>query len=116
MSTGFDHSNKDNHLTFDSIDRQVKKFDVVSFASEGAVQTSATAAERLVTVFEAVRPILMALAATIPLIPAAWRTLMNVFVSTLDDVSASFKDGKDLATAPVGGSPKVDMEPKLPTD
>jgi len=116
MSTGFDHSNKDNRLTFDSIDGQVKKFDVVSFASEGAVQTSATAAERLVTVFEAVRPILMALAATIPLIPAAWRTLMSVFVSTLDDATASFKAGKDLATTSTSGSPKAEMEPKLPTD
>ncbi len=116
MSTGFDHSNKGNHLTFDGIDRQVKQFDIVSFTSEGAVQTSATATERLVTVFEAVRPILMALAATIPLIPAAWRTLMSVFISTLDDVSASFKAGKDLATAPVKVSPKADMEPKLPTD
>jgi hypothetical protein len=46
----------------------------------------------------------------------AWRTLMGVFVSTLDDVSASFKAGKDLAISPVGGQPKADMEPKLPTD
>ena len=116
MSTGFDHSNKDNHLSFDSIDREVRKFDIVGFSSEGAVQTPATATERLVAVFNAVRPILMAIASTIPLIPVAWRTLMSVFVSTLDDVSASFKAGKDLATAPVNVSPKAEMEPKLPTD
>ena len=114
MSTGFNHANKDNHLTFDSIDHQVKQFDLVTFNSEGAVQTSATAIERLVTVFDAVRPILMALATAIPLIPVAWRTLMSVFVSSLDEVSASFKAGKDLATAPVNVSPKADMEPKLP--
>jgi hypothetical protein len=116
MSTGFDHSNKGNHLSFDSIDREVRKFDIVGFSSEGAVQTPATSIERLVTVFDAVRPILAALATAIPLIPVAWRTLMGVFVSTLDDVSASFKAGKDLAISPVGGQPKADMEPKLPTD
>jgi hypothetical protein len=116
MSTGFDHSNKENHLTFDSIDREVRKFDIVSFSSEGAVQTTATSTERLVAVFDAVRPILLALATAIPLIPAAWRTLMSAFVSTLDGVSASFKAGKDLAISPVNGQPKADMEPKLPTD
>jgi hypothetical protein len=58
MSTGFDHSNKGNHLSFDSIDREVRKFDIVGFSSEGAVQTPATSIERLVTVFDAVRPIL----------------------------------------------------------
>jgi len=116
MSTGFDHSNKGNNLSFDSIDRQVSKFDIVGFSTEGDAQTAATSTERLVAVFDAVRPILVALASTIPLIPVAWRTLMSVFVSTLDDVSASFKAGKDLATAPVKVSPKADMEPKLPTD
>jgi hypothetical protein len=116
MSTGFDHTNKDNRLTFDTIDRHVQQFDTVSFLAEGAVQTPATGAERLVAVFDAVRPILVALASTIPLIPAAWRTLMSVFVSTLDDATASFKAGKDLAKAPVNVSPKADMEPKLPTD
>ena len=114
MSTGFDHSNKDNHLSFDSIDREVRKFDIVGFSSEGAVQTPTTSTERLVAVFDAVRPILMALASAIPLIPAAWRTLMGAFVSTLDGVSASFKAGKDLAISPVNGQPKADMEPKLP--
>jgi len=116
MSTGFDHTNKDNRLTFDTIDRHVQQFDTVSFLAEGAVQTPATGAERLVAVFDAVRPILVALASTIPLIPAAWRTLMSVFVSTLDDATASFKAGKDLATTPTSGSPKAEMEPKLPTD
>ena len=115
MSTGFDHSNKSNHLSFDSIDREVRKFDIVSFSSEGAVRTPATSVERLVTVFGAVRPILMALASTIPLIPVAWRTLMSAFVSTLDDVSASFKAGKDLATTtPADSGTKAGMEPKLP--
>jgi hypothetical protein len=116
MSTGFDHSNKDTHLSFDGINRHVQQLDLVSFLSEGAVQTPATSVERLVAVFDAVRPILMAIASTIPLIPAAWRTLMGVFVSTLDDVSASFKAGKDLAISPVNAQPKADMEPKLPTD
>jgi len=116
MSTGFDHSNKSDHLSFDSIDREVRKFDIVGFSSDKAVQTAVTSTERLVTVFAAVRPILVALASTIPLIPVAWRTLMGAFIATLDDVSANFKAGKDLATAPVDSGTKADMEPKFPTD
>src|SRR6266404_1569332 len=82
MSTGFDHSNKNNPLTFGSINRQVHEFDAVAFMSEGAVQTPATRTQRLVTIYASARPILAALAA-IPLIPAAWRTVMTIFVSTL---------------------------------
>jgi len=115
MSTGFDHSDKETHLSFDNINHQVQQFDAVTFMSEGAVQTPATRTERLVTAYGTARPILMALAA-IPLIPAQWRMVVTILVSTLDDVSASFKAGKDLATTPTSGSPKAEMEPKLPTD
>jgi hypothetical protein len=36
---------------------------------------------------------------------------VTAFVVTLDEVSASFKAGKDLATV---ATPSVAMEPKLP--
>jgi hypothetical protein len=112
MSTGYDHI-RNTPITFKAIDREVKKLDVNAFTSEGAVSTPAGDAQRLSTVFASVRPILLSLAA-VPLIPAAWRTALRVFVNTLDQVTAAFKAGKDLAVGPVDGSANVEMEPKLP--
>lgn len=113
MSTAFDQTHKDNHLSFDSINRQVQQFDAVTFMSEGAVETPMTRMDRLVTVYASARPILAALAA-IPLIPSTWHTVLTIFVSTLDGVSASFKAGKDLAIAPVDGGTQAGLEPKPP--
>jgi len=107
MSTGYEHIG--NTPTFGRINEQVKTFDAASFTAEGAVQTPTDKVQRLTTVFAAVRPILLGLAA-IPLIPPAWRAVLRVFIGTLDEVSAAFKAGKDLA---VGGT-TVEMEPKLP--
>jgi hypothetical protein len=112
MSTGYEHIDK-QRLSFESIDLAVAAFNALSPASESAVQNLETRAQQLVTVYASVRPILFALE-QILLIPAAWRAVLKVFITTLDDVSASFKAGKDLATGPVGGAPKADMEPKLP--
>ena len=113
MSTGFQHNDKAQNISFDSIDRSVKAFDILTFSTENVVQTLGTRTERLVKVYASARQILVALS-TIPLIPAAWRALLAVFVGSMDDLSATFKAGKDLATAPVGDTPKADMEPKLP--
>jgi hypothetical protein len=113
MSTGYNQLDKGQHTSFDGIDRIVKAFDLVTFTSESAIQTAATRTERLITIYGTARPLLLALS-RIPLIPASWQALLGIFVSTLDEVSASFKAGKDLATGPVGGTPKADMEPKLP--
>jgi hypothetical protein len=113
MSTNFDHPEKNNHLSFETIDRRVQKFDILLFTSPAAVQTTATRTERLVAVYGTTRPILVAVTA-IPFIPAAWRAVLTVFTTTLDEISASFKAGKDLATAPVDGAAQVAMEPKLP--
>jgi hypothetical protein len=35
-----------------------------------------------------------------PLIPAGWRTALGLLVATLDDVTTSFKAGKDLFLSP----------------
>ncbi|HSY50003.1 MAG TPA: hypothetical protein VLC46_14405 [Thermoanaerobaculia bacterium] len=113
MSTGYQHHEKAQNLSFDSIDSAVKAFDIVAFSSENEVQTLGTRTERLVNVYQSVRPIILALS-TIPLIPAAWRALLAVFAGSMDDLSATFKAGKDLATSPVDAAPKADMEPKLP--
>ncbi len=111
MSTNFDHPEKTNHLSFETIDRQVQKFDILAMTSPGAVQTPATRTERLVTAYGTARPIIVALTA-IPFIPASWRAVLSVFTANLDEVSAAFKAGKDQLSA--DGGQQVDMEPKLP--
>ena len=107
MSTGYEH--KDNHhLTFESIDRHVQSFDLTVFTAEGAVRESK--ADRLTATYAVARPILLGVTA-IPLIPVTWRAALRIFVATLDEVTATFKAGKDLAT---GDAPSTQMEPNLP--
>ncbi len=48
------------------------------------------------------------------MIPSIWRTALRIFTTTTDEVTLSFKAGKDLAVGDCGSS--VEMEPKLPTD
>lgn len=113
MSTGFEENGNSQRITFKSIDQGVKAFDILELASNGAEQTMETRTQRVVKVYAAARPIIVALSSVL-LIPQTWRALLTVFVATLDQVSATFKAGKDLATGPVDGTPQVDMEPKLP--
>lgn len=58
--------------------------------------------ERLVTIYEALKPLLGTLA-TLPLFPKAWRAAFSLFLGAvqavadkLPEVSAAFKAGKDL--------------------
>jgi hypothetical protein len=124
MSTGQQHHNEHNVVSFESINTHISGVDLAALTAPSAVQekpstqekpagqeTPPTRAQRLVTSYAAARPILVAVAA-IPFIPTAWRAVVTAFVVTLDEVAASFKAGKDLAT--VGGTPSVEMEPKLP--
>ena len=86
----------------------IKSFDLTAFKSQGAVQQSK--AERLTRTYAVARPILLGLTA-IPINPANWRAALRIFMATLDEVTATFKAGKDLATD--GGTP-VEMETKVP--
>jgi hypothetical protein len=119
MSTGYEHSQK-NHITFDIIDRHIQSFDLTALTAPGAVQASW--ADRLSTTYAVARPILVGLAA-IPLIPAAWRAALRVFLTTLDEVTESFKPGevtetfkagKDQLAADTQPGEQGEMEPKLP--
>lgn len=110
MSTGYEHSEK-THTSFESIDRHIQSFDLTAFTAPGAVQTSRT--DRLSASYSVARPILLGVTA-IPLIPAAWRAALRIFVSTLDEVTAAFKAGKDLETADPATGAQLEMEPKLP--
>jgi len=122
MSTGQQHENKTPDLSFESIDDQINDYvnDFIDqFESlEGVVakpQTAADRAQRLMTTYAGVRPILLALS-SIPLVPETWRAAISVFVASLDGITASFKAGKDLAIGNGASTSTVEMEPKLPTD
>ena len=112
MSTGHQHHDERNALSFEAINAHVNSIDLAEVtAPTAAPQTAADRAQRLMTAYTAARPILVAVAA-ITFIPANWRAVVSVLVVTLDQVTASFKAGKDLA---VGDDPPVStMEPKLP--
>jgi hypothetical protein len=133
MSTGQQHHNENNALSFESINAHVRGLDLASLTAFSAVQetpagqeksagqerpvsqeTTATRTQRLVMSYAAARPILVALAA-IPFIPAAWRAVVTAFIVTLDGVTAAFRTGSSDLTA--GNSlpgMQVEMEPKLP--
>ena len=64
------------------------------------VQTPPNRLKQVITIFRAVRPLLATVAA-LPLIPASWRSAVQLFVVALDGLagevaSADFKAGKDL--------------------
>jgi uncharacterized membrane protein len=111
MSTGHQHHDERNALSFEAINAHVNSIDLAEVtAPTAAPQTAADRAQRLMTAYTAARPILVAVAA-IPFIPANWRAIVSVLVVTLDQVTASFKAGKDLSDE---GGPVTQMEPKLP--
>ncbi|MBV8545905.1 MAG: hypothetical protein JO093_14270 [Acidobacteria bacterium] len=95
----------------------VARHAAIAAALKGSIRRSRSGAsrhsraQRLLTSYTAARPILVALAA-IPFIPANWRAIVGVLVATLDQVTASFKAGKDLAVGDDAAAST--MEPKLP--
>ena len=112
MSTGQQHHIEHNAHSFEAINAHINNIDLAEITSMTAVpQTGSGRAQRLTITYRAARPILAALAAT-PFIPATWRAIVRALVVSLDQVTASFKAGKDLA---VGDDVSVStMEPKLP--
>jgi hypothetical protein len=114
MSTGQQHHTEHNTLSFEAVNAHVNNIDLAEVTAPTAVpQSNADRASRLITAYAAARPILSVLAAT-PLIPATWRAIVATLVLALDQVTASFKAGKDLAVGDGDGAPVSTMEPKLP--
>ena len=115
MSTGQQHHNEHNAISFEAINAHVNRFGLDEVdgptTPTAAPQSPADRATRLMTAYTAARPILVAVAA-IPLIPATWRAIVTTFVVALDGFTASFKAGKDLAVG--DDAPVSTMEPKLP--
>jgi hypothetical protein len=114
MSTGQQHHTEQNTLSFEFVNAHVGNIDLAEVTAPTAVpQSNADRASRLVAAYTAARPILAVLAAT-PLIPATWRAIVATLVLALDQVTASFKAGKDLGVGEGDGAPVSTMEPKLP--
>jgi hypothetical protein len=111
MSTGQQHHNEKFDLSFERIDAHINRIDLASLAAATALPTQPDRGQRLIAAYAMSRPILIAIAA-IPLVPATWRTALRIFTTTLDEVTLSFKAGKDLAVG--DGGTTVEMEPKLP--
>jgi hypothetical protein len=111
MSTGYEHSGN-THTSFENIDRHIQSFDMTPFTAPGAVQMSRT--DRLSATYAVARPILLAVTA-ISLIPATWRAALRIFVTTLDEVTATFRTGSsDLNAGQPATGAQLEMEPKLP--
>ena len=83
-----------------TINRSIRTLDLSSMDEENSLAgaTFATHLDQLLTVYNAVKP-LIAVLTTIPLIPKAWRTAIALFTRSLDAVVTAvpeFKAGKDL--------------------
>jgi hypothetical protein len=113
MSTGFDHSGK-GHINFETINSGVAAFDLEMFHGAAAIPQSKS--ERLATIYGVARPILLGVTA-LPLIPMTWRAVLRALIVSADEVTATFKAGKDLSADDGSGgkaTPTVAQEPKLP--
>jgi len=110
MSTG---QQNQYDLSFERINAHIRRIDLPALITATAVESQPDRGKRLIAAYAAIRPILVALSA-VPIIPSIWRTAMSIFTPTLDEVTLSFKAGKDLAVG--DGGTHVEMEPKLPTD
>jgi len=84
-------------FTFAEIDQKIawlRSPDRASLLTPGADPMT-----RLVTIYRAVRPIILVILG-LPLIPPAWRSVLKLFVTNLDTLATAFdptfKAGKDL--------------------
>jgi hypothetical protein len=89
-------------LTFEDVERHMQAVDFATLASEQTLlpPTDDARLAQLGKVYRAVRPVL-ALAASLPLLPSPWRKALTLLVSTIEAVipgeaTASFKAGRDL--------------------
>lgn len=110
MSTG---QQNPYDLSFERINAHIRRIDIPALITATAVESQPDRGKRLIAAYAAIRPILVTLG-TVPMIPSIWRTMLRIFTTTLDEVTLSFKAGKDLAVG--DGGTCVEMEPKLPTD
>jgi hypothetical protein len=104
MSTSEKHINEmQASKTYATINRSVKTIDAATMEQENELlpQSLVGSVQRLVKVYNGVKPLLSVIA-TLPLIPQAWRAALALFNAALEavasspEVNADFKAGKDL--------------------
>jgi hypothetical protein len=78
-------------MTFTKINSHIAKFNLADVEAAAA----GSPAERLLTTFGAVRPIL-AEVVKLPLLAPTWRAALRLFVTTLDDVTVTLSKGRDF--------------------
>jgi hypothetical protein len=88
--------------TYGTINQSIRTLDFAELEHCNAIgDTFAGHVKRLVTLYAAVKP-LLAVIATLPLVPQSWRAAVALFIATLDAVTSppqinpDFKAGKDL--------------------
>jgi hypothetical protein len=91
-------------ISYDAIETSIHTIDLEEELSNTLLGVSDTRIAHLVTVYRAVRPLLNA-AAVLPIIPPAWRAVLQLFVTTFDEVDETFKAGKDLNPDPAPEEP-----------
>jgi hypothetical protein len=87
-------------LTWSGIDQEIRTLHLDGVKANALLGVQGDRIQRLVVIYRAVRPLLVALAA-LPLIPSHWRAAVQVLITTLDEIAApaatgEFKAGKDL--------------------
>jgi len=76
-------------VTYGTINHAIRSIELEGLHQQTAIaDTLANNLQRLVRVYFAVKP-LLAVIATLPLLPAPWRAALALFVGTLDAVAAS---------------------------
>jgi len=82
-------------ISYDAIDASIRSLDMEEEQGNTLIAAPGSRLERVAKIYRAVKPLLKAIA-ILPLLPPTWRAVLQLFLSTLDEVDASFKAGKDL--------------------
>ncbi|HEY4639931.1 MAG TPA: hypothetical protein VII75_01185 [Thermoanaerobaculia bacterium] len=85
-------------INFESIDNSIRSYDMDEEGANALLAIPDDRLKQLVKIYQTVKPLLNA-AVLLPIIPPAWRAVLQLFVTTLDGINASFKAGKDLDPA-----------------
>jgi len=83
-------------ISFEEIDTSIRSYTMEESEGNTLLPSKPSAGvTRVLQIYTAVKPLLKALA-VLPLLPAVWRSALQLFVIALDE-AATFKAGKDLS-------------------
>lgn len=82
-------------ISYDAIDASIRSLDMEEEQGNALIAGPGSRLEQLAKIYRAVKPLLKAIA-ILPLLPPAWRAVLQLFLTTFDEVDSGFKAGKDL--------------------